>query len=471
MEPTNAGPPATKALEMSGESAAARVGLEIHVQLATASKLFSPAPTGHATPNHGVADPCWGLPGALPVLNHEAVEHGLRVALALECQVASVVPFDRKHYTYPDLPKGYQITQERTPLATGGRLYFEVDGTEEILPIARLHLEEDAGRKDDGGIDLNRAGVALIEIVTPPALRSGKHAAAAVRELQALLRTLGASEASPEAGHLRADANVSLRSPGAARCEIKNVSGFNTLGAAIDAEIARQIQIGGAAHPETRAWDAKARATFLLRPKESGTDYRFLPEPDVPPVRLDADAVAHLRATLGELPRERRVRWTEAGVAPRTAAQLAQEPALADMLDRVVKAGGSAGPAAEFVRGPVAERAEARDRPGIAEAVAEILRLNGLSSTRRKALLDAWLERGEPPSEAQTRLGPEVTDDEALRAWARRVCDAHPEEVARYRRGKRGILGFLVGQALKLSGGTADPRQMRELLEQVLDEA
>lgn len=459
---------------MTGELRAA-VGLEIHVQLATRSKLYCAAPTRADGPNEAVHGHCWGLPGMLPTLNGAAVDQALRLALALGCRVNEVSRFDRKHYFYADLPKGFQITQAHHPLAWDGVLEFPCQGSTGRLPVARLHLEEDAGRHTETGVDLNRAGLPLVELVTPPCLEGGPAASAALKALQALLVTLGVSHAQPEAGHLRVDANVSLPVAGTPgpRVEIKNVSGFNTLATAIDAEIHRQRTLRASGRPverSTRRFDARRRITLPLRDKEAAADYRLMPEPDLPPVRIDAARLERLRAGLPELPGAKRVRWSELGIPEDAIDLLVGEPELAALFDRT----GPTPELAHFMLSVVVARWRAEPR-GVVEVLSQSpsdlarlvrMRTDGtLSSTQQKDVLDQWLTRKQGLADARAQVGGLIHADETLIAWVDQVLQAHPEAVRKLKSGKRGILGFLVGQVMARSGRRADPKRVKALIE------
>jgi aspartyl-tRNA(Asn)/glutamyl-tRNA(Gln) amidotransferase subunit B len=466
------------------------VGLEVHAQLATAHKLFTPAPARFApdAPNTHVTPYCVGLPGVLPRLNEEAVRFALRVALSLGCTVHEESRFDRKHYVYPDLPKGYQITQAAQPLATSGRLQ-PPEGSE--IRVARLHLEEDAAKIVDlgdgrAGVDFNRAGVPLVEIVTEPDLRSGAHAAAALRELRAILLTLGVSDGSLERGSLRCDANVSVRREGDAalgvRCEIKNVSGFRFVAQAIEAEADRQIAARLRGEPvirETRGFDPKRRATHPLRTKEEQPDYRYLPEPDLPALRLAPATISIERQRLPELPSARRARWRARGLPAEHAATFAADPALSDLVDRAVGDRGerlvSVGNLVKVgVLRRVAEDRHALDRiaPESLRRLVDLERDGRISKTQQKGMLDALLTGRAPTVDAALdQAGGElVRDERALGAWVDDVLAAHPDEVAAYRQGKLEVLGHLVGRVMKRSSGRAEPKAVRQLLRARLDE-
>lgn len=465
------------------------VGLEVHARLETTHKLFTPVPSRFApeAPNRHVSPYCLGLPGVLPRLNEDAVHCAARVALALGCTVHRESRFARKHYVYPDLPKGYQITQADQPLATDGQLSLPLTGPgpARVIRVARVHLEEDAAKTvelENGrtGIDFNRAGVPLVEIVTHPDLRSGAEAAAALRELRAILLALGASDGSPERGSLRCDANVSVRRRGDAalgvRCEVKNVSGFRYVARAIEVEAERQrgLQASGrAVAPETRGFDAPRGTTYRLRSKEAAPDYRFMPDPDLPALRLEAAAIEDLRRGLPELPAARRARWRAAGLPAEPAVAFAADPELADAFD----AAAARRPEHILTVGNLFKtevlRRVGEDRAALARldagAMAELIDLEAegrISKTQQKTMLDALLTGAAASvTAALAQAGGEaVRDRDQLMRWVDDALRDHAEEAQIYRSGKTKVLGRLVGEVMKRSGGRADPKLVKALL-------
>ena len=471
------------------------IGLEVHVQLRTVTKLFCRCPNRFgAPPNTLVCETCLGYPGALPVPNRAAVDQAVRLALALGATLARRSAFDRKSYFYADLPKGYQITQERHPLARGGLLPLADDAGR--LRLRRLHLEEDAGKSIHDGdeilVDFNRAGVPLVEIVTEPELHSAAAARDALRGLHQLLRYTDTSDAKMAEGSLRCDANVSLRPRGTsalgARVEVKNLNSFRHVARAIDHEIERQgaiLDTGGRVAQETRSWDEAEGSTRPLRDKETARDYRYHPEPDLPPLEVDEARRDRLAATLPELPWDRRARFASTfGFDEQTARTLTRDRALADYVEAVVEASNAAGTtpnaAGRFIahvvlaeqseRGTADAELAAAVPPARLAALLAAIDDGALSSTAAKQVLSAlWDTDAEPRALAESMGLVQVRDDDALRAWARAAVDAHPEQAADYRAGKTALLGFFVGRAMAASGGKADPRRLGPIVRAALD--
>ncbi|MGD2113465.1 MAG: Asp-tRNA(Asn)/Glu-tRNA(Gln) amidotransferase subunit GatB [Acidobacteriota bacterium] len=491
------------------------IGLEVHVQLATATKMFCRCPNRYGAPPNTLTCPiCLGYPGALPTPNHRAVDLAVRLAAALGATVHERSRFARKSYFYPDLPKGYQITQYDHPLATGGSIPLG----RRAIGLVRLHLEEDAGRLvhrtaseaagDAGGstlVDFNRCGVPLVEIVTRPELRTPGEARDLLGTLHRLLRYLEVSDASMEEGSLRCDANLSVRTPGdealGTKVEIKNLNSFRHLARSLEHEIERQgrtVADGAAVAAETRGFDPAHGVTFPVRSKERTADYRYFPEPDLPPLCVDARRRDAIAAELPELPWRRRDRLArEHGLPPDEASVLTASRELADYFERAVAArrrsGGTAADdakaVADWVRTEVlrelGERGiELDGRAGAHSPLREALppedlaELSGLvadgtvSHSAAKDLLSAVWGTGEAPSAAVDRLGlAQIQDDARLAEWVDAVVAAHPDEVERYAAGKSALLGFFVGRVMRRSGGRADPRRVRALLRSALDAA
>lgn len=460
------------------------IGLEVHVQLETERKLFSPALRRHApeTPNVYIDPFSIGLPGALPVLNPAAVELAVRVALALDCTVHPISAWDRKHYFYPDLPKGFQITQHRRPLATGGVL--EILGEDDLpkaIRIQRVHIEEDAGKSTHGTdgktrVDFNRAGAPLVEVVSAPDLVSPVEARRFLKRLRSLVRAIGASTARMQEGELRCDANISLGGPTpGCRVELKNLNSFRHVEQALAYEIQRQQAAPDRVAAETRQWDAATRTTRALRAKQTTADYRYLPEPDLPPLVLTPAAVAEARARLPERPAQRAARYRAAGLAPANADPLSDDPPLADAFDAAIRQRPNrAVEIASVLLGEVSRlrNADARnDDIRIAAAVvAELADLKArgrISSTQQKALVTrAWTDS---LTLAELESASLLNDATALRPLVEEVLDRHPNVVAKYRGGKRRVIGFLVGQVMAASEGQADPPTVHRLLEEGLE--
>ncbi len=468
------------------------IGLEVHVQLRTARKLFcgDRAVFGDE-PNSHVCPVCLGLPGALPTANPEAVRLAMRTALALGCTVHERAVWARKNYFYPDLPKGYQITQLDYPIATDGLVAFDGAGGEADVRIRRAHMEEDAGKSihdriaDGTAVDLNRAGTPLVEIVTEPDLRTPADTRAFLTSLKQLLEYVDVSDCNMEEGSLRVDANVSVRPRGAeelgAKTEIKNVNSFSGVEKALEVEIARQIGVvekGERVHQATLLWDDHRSVLRTMRSKEDSHDYRYFPDPDLPPLRIARETVEAARAELPELPRARRARFErEHGLSAYDAGVLTLSRASADYFERVAKACGKAKAAANWVMGAATalmhQRGEDASTFAVsADALAEIIELvtaGTISEASGKVVLGVVAEEGGKPAEIVAARGlTQVRDDSALEAWVREVVDAHPDEVARYKGGEGKLVGFFVGQVMKRSGGKADPKRVSELLRSAL---
>jgi aspartyl-tRNA(Asn)/glutamyl-tRNA(Gln) amidotransferase subunit B len=472
------------------------IGLEVHVQLATASKAFSPSATAFGAPANALTDPTvLGLPGALPTFNARALAGALRLGLATGSTIRRRCRFARKHYFYPDLPKGYQISQYDEPLCEGGAIELVCGGERRRVRLTRIHLEEDAGKlvhAADGvsRVDLNRAGVPLVEIVSEPDLRSAEEAAEYMRALHLLVRYLGVSEADMEKGQMRCDANVSLRPRGATaygtRTELKNINSFRFVHKAIEHEIARQAHLldgGGRVVQETRLWDADAGRSHAMRGKEEAMDYRYFPDPDLPPLVVDDALLEAARADLPELPMARLDRFVAAyGLTLEDARTLIGDRALADWYDAAVAAYGDAAGARALANWTLSElrRELNRSGRGAGEApvgpadLAALVRLvedQVISGKIGKEVFAAMVATGEPPGVIVERQGlRQITDLGAIEALARQLVAAHPRQAEQYRAGKHGVLGFFVGQLLKASGGKANPQRASELLQRILGE-
>jgi aspartyl-tRNA(Asn)/glutamyl-tRNA(Gln) amidotransferase subunit B len=469
------------------------IGLEVHVHLRTRSKLFSPAPVAYgAEPNHAVHAICLALPGVLPALNARAVELAIRAALATHCRVHERSVFARKNYFYPDLPKGYQISQYEEPLATGGWLDVPIEGPDggpatRRVGLTRIHMEEDAGKSIHDAqiagagthVDLNRAGVPLLEIVSEPDLRSAAEAASYLRTLRALLRDVDVSDADLEKGHFRCDANVSLRRRGEARLgtrtELKNLNSFRFVEAAIEAEVVRQAQIlgsGGAVVQATLAFDAGTRRTRVMRVKENADDYRYFPDPDLVPLRIAPERIEAIRAALPEPSERRRERFAAAhGLPERDAARLVESRALADFFEAAAALHGDARVVAKWLLRDVREALGDRelDQSRLApEALARLLALvdaGRVTAQSARELLPELCERGGDPEPLVRARGLEaVSDAGELEAAVDAVLAEAAEHAARYRAGEAKVLHFLMGQVMRRTGGKASPAAVRELL-------
>ncbi len=466
------------------------IGLEIHVQLDTESKCFCACPRRFGDPpNTNVCAVCLGLPGALPVLNARAVELSLRTVLALGCRVPPRSVFARKNYFYPDLPKGYQISQYEHPLGVGGAIPFGIDGDVRAAPLVRVHLEEDAGKSlhDETGaggdtrLDLNRCGTPLLEIVTEPALRRPEEAGAVLESLRRTVRWLGVSDGEMSRGNLRCDANVSVRRAGdpalGTKTEVKNLNSIRMVERAIAREAARQAGVlegGGRIEAATMLWDDAAGEVRMMRSKEDAPDYRYFPEPDLPPLDLTAGEVAAARAAIPELPLARRARFgAEWGLSAYDASVLTERRDVADTFEEAARACGDGKLAANWTMGEVLrllkdEGARVADVGVTGAALGELLALvrdGTVSGSAAKAVFERMRDTGRAPREIVAAEGlTQVSDDAALAAIVDDVVARHPGQVAQVRAGEEKVLGFLVGQAMKASGGKANPKRVRELL-------
>ena len=469
------------------------IGLEVHVQLATRSKIFSGASTAFgAEPNSQACAVDLGLPGVLPVVNGEAVRMAVKFGLAIGAEIAPFSVFDRKNYFYPDLPKGYQISQFAHPIVGRGELAVAMpDGSEKIVGITRAHLEEDAGKSVHDayagmtGIDLNRAGTPLLEVVSEPDIRTPEEAAAYFRQRHTLVRYLGICDGNLAEGSMRCDANVSVRERGAAefgvRTEIKNINSFRFVERAIAYEIERQIDVlesGGRIVRETRLYDHERDETRSMRTKEESDDYRYFPDPDLLPVHIDQALLEAVREELPELPAARRHRYVETlGLSAYDAGWLTQEPETAAYFEAVVAAGGDAKLSANWVMGELSaalnrdERA-ITDSPVTPDQLAGLiarLQDDTLSSRTAKTLFEGlWAGEGEVDEIIEARGLKQVSDTGELKAIVERVVADNPGQVEQFRAGKDKVLGFFVGQVMKATQGKANPKQVNELLQEAL---
>jgi aspartyl-tRNA(Asn)/glutamyl-tRNA(Gln) amidotransferase subunit B len=461
------------------------IGLEVHVQLSTTTKMFCGCRTAFGDPpNTNVCPTCLGLPGALPVPNAQAVRLGARAAMALGCDVHSTSVFARKNYFYPDLPKGYQISQFDQPLATGGRVGFESPERGRIdVGITRLHLEEDAGKllhdrfPGKTAVDLNRAGIPLAEIVSDPDLRSPAEARAYLTVLRQILVYARVSECSMEQGSLRVDANISIRRAGETRLgtktEVKNLNSFANVERALEAERTRQIALmesGQRVDQVTLLFNAGTGKVKPLRSKEESHDYRYFPDPDLPPLVLSSTWIEEQRAALPELPEARRGRLERAfALSTYDARVLTSEAALADYFESVVSAGAEPKSAANWVMGDVmATFNETASFPVSASRLVGLIALvrdGVVSHQAAKRVYGDLVQGNEEPRPVAERLGlVQVSDQGALAGWVDEVIAAHPGEVARFREGEAKLMAFFVGQVMKRSKGKADPKGVQPVL-------
>jgi aspartyl-tRNA(Asn)/glutamyl-tRNA(Gln) amidotransferase subunit B len=456
------------------------IGMEVHAQLATRSKMFCGCSADYlaAPPNASVCEVCLGLPGVLPVVNARAVELVVRTGLALGSEIARHTKFDRKNYFYPDLPKGYQISQYDLPMCVGGRL--EVGGR--TVRITRVHLEEDTGKLLHAGdalataagslVDLNRAGVPLMEVVTEPDLHSADEARDYAMALRAILRAIGASEADMEKGQLRAEANVSVRRRGSeelgVKTELKNINSFRALQRAVGHEIRRQVDLlesGRVVVQETRGWSEAEQRTFSQRSKEGAEDYRYFPEPDLPPLELEPAWVEGLRAALPELPGARRARLVEVhGVSSQDAGLLTEEAATADLFEATVAAGAPAREAANWI----ILTQPALDAARLAELIGLVV-AGTINRDQGRQVLEEAQASGRAPAEIVRERGLSQESDEAVLAEVvERVIAENPQAVADVRAGRVQAIGPLVGSVMAATGRRANATVVRELLNQRL---
>ncbi len=470
------------------------IGLEIHAQLATKSKIFSGASTAYgAEPNTQACTINLGMPGVLPVLNREAVRMAVMLGLAIGAEVARRSVFARKNYFYPDLPKGYQISQYELPVVQKGQLTIDLDdGTSKLIGITRAHLEEDAGKSlhEDfhglSGIDLNRAGTPLLEIVSEPDLRSAKEAVAYMKKLHQMVVYLGICDGNMQEGSFRCDANVSVRRKGdpkfGTRAEIKNLNSFRFVERAIEFEIERQIDLiesGGKVVQETRLYDPDQGETRSMRGKEEANDYRYFPDPDLLPLVLDDEFITAARASLPELPDAKKQRFmTQYGLSGYDAEVLTTNRELGDYYEATVAAlGGEPKLCANWVMGDLAaflnkENRDIGHSPVGAAQLAGLLRRiqdQTISGKIAKEVFEAlWAGEGDADAIIAQRGLKQITDTSAIEKVIDDVIAANPEQLAQYRAGKDKLFGFFVGQVMKLSKGKANPQQVNELLAQKL---
>lgn len=464
------------------------IGIEVHAQLRTRSKLFCGCATTFGLPPNSQTCPvCLGLPGALPVVNARAVDMAVRTGLALNCTVRSTSQFARKQYFYPDLPKGYQISQYERPICEHGRIALSLHGRTTTVGIRRAHLEEDAGKhlhapqRPGSFVDLNRAGTPLLEIVTEPDLHSAEEAVAYLKSLRDVLMYLDVCDGSMEQGSLRCEPNVSLRPVGAdalgTKVELKNINSFKFVKDAVEYEIARQTTVlteGGTIRQETRSWDVTRGHTVVMRSKEDAHDYRYFPDPDLLPVSLDDAWIDALRSTIQELPQDRRRRLaSDYGLPDYDAGVLTGSRALADYFEACVALFAEPKMISNFVMSDVLRDFNQSGTPAASfpvppERLVELLRLvrDGTISLNAAKELFPELSAGDQSATqlVEAKGLRQLSDDAALQALVNAVIEKHPAQVEHYRGGKEGVLGFLVGQVMKASEGKANPQKVNVLL-------
>lgn len=470
------------------------IGLEVHAQLQTKSKIFCSCATSFGDePNTRTCPVCIGMPGVLPVLNEKAVEYTVRTGLAMHCSINPYSRFARKNYFYPDLPKGYQISQYEIPLCEKGYIEIMVDGKVKRIGITRIHLEEDAGKnihQSPGNaslVDLNRAGTPLMEIVSEPDIRSSEEAVEYLKKLRAILRYIGVSDADMEKGNFRCDANVSLRPLGSkefgTRAEVKNVNSFKFIQKALEYEIKRQAAIldgGGVVVQETRLFDFDKGITFSMRSKEEAHDYRYFPEPDLVPVRFPQGRIEAIRMSIPELPDEKRERFVrDYGLPEYDADMLTQSRASADFFEETVRLSGQAKAVSNWMMGELArlmnaDGLEMEDCPLKPSHLAGMLRLLSegvISSKIAKTVFEEMYRSGRDAETVVKEKGlQQVSDTDAIEKIIADVIAANPKQAAEYKAGKEKLFGYFVGQVMKASQGKANPDLVNELLKKKLNE-
>lgn len=468
------------------------IGLEVHAQLKTKSKIFAPDGTEFGNEQNTQISPITlGMPGVLPVLNKEAVNMAILTGLALGSQIPNRCKFDRKQYFYPDLPKGYQISQYDEPICVGG--HIEIQGKR--IGITRAHLEEDAGKLVHAGadglagssyslVDLNRAGTPLLEIVSEPDMRSSEEAKAYVEELRNILRYIGVCDGNLEEGSMRCDANISIMPKGSkefgTRAEIKNVNSFRALQRAIEYEIDRQIEIveeGGKVVQETRLWDDNSGETRSMRGKEDAHDYRYFPEPDLMPLEISREWIEKIRATMPELPNEKKQRYTDLGLSEYDAGIVVEQPDLAFFFDEVLREGANPKIAVNFLMGEIAaylkeEKLSINETKLTPQNLTELTKLidkNTISNNIGKQIIFTMLKEGTSASEIVEKQGlSQISDEGAIKEIVQKVVNSNPEQVAAYKAGKTQLFGFFVGQVMKETKGRANPKSVNDLLKELL---
>lgn len=467
------------------------IGLEVHVELKTKSKIFSSSPNAFGDePNANVNPKDLGYPGTLPVLNEKAVNYGMKAAMALNCDIASKMVFDRKHYFYPDNPAAYQISQDDKPLAENGWIEIEVDGKKKKIGIERIHLEEDAGKLTHVGdgslVDYNRQGTPLIEIVSNPDIRSPEEAYQYLTKLKSIIQYTGVSDVRMEEGSLRCDANISLRPVGqeqfGTKIELKNLNSFAFVKAALEYEEKRQAKIlseGGELQQETRRYDEKTKKTILMRVKSDADDYRFLPDPDLVPIYIDDEWKERIRKEIPELPDARKRRYVDEYDLPEyDAGVLTATKEMADFFEETVALGANAKQASNWLMGEVSgymnkhlkELHELKITP---EGLAKMIKLiedGTISSKIAKKVFGELVENGTDPEKYVKEQGlVQISDEGKLREIVLQVLAENEQSVADYKAGKGRALGFLVGQVMKATKGQANPQMVNKILKEEID--
>lgn len=468
------------------------IGLEVHAQLKTKTKIFAPdgAEFGHE-PNSQTSPITLGMPGVLPVLNKAVVDMAILTGLALNCEIPSRCKFDRKQYFYPDLPKGYQISQYDEPICGKGSIKI----SNKTIGITRAHLEEDAGKLVHAGsagiygssyslVDLNRAGTPLLEIVSEPDMRSSEEAREYMEELRNILRYIGVCDGNLEEGSMRCDANISIRPKGqkefGTRAEIKNVNSFKALQRAIEYEFERQIELverGEEVVQETRLWDDNKGITSSMRGKEDAHDYRYFPEPDLMPLQISREWVQEIKDKMPELPEAKRQRYMSLGLSEYDAFVIVEQMGLALFFDEVLKLGATPKIAVNFIMGEIAaylkeDHIEITDTKLTPENLAELIALiekNTISNNIGKQIIIDMMKTGEKASKiVESRGLSQISDEGAIKEICQKVVDLNPDQVEKYRAGKVQLLGFFVGQVMKETKGRANPKAVNDLMKEIL---
>ncbi len=468
------------------------IGLEVHAQMLTTTKIFCGCSTTFGSePNSQTCQICIGMPGVLPVLNKKALEFAIRTGLATNCTISGYSRFARKNYFYPDLPKGYQISQYEHPICERGHIEIMVDGDVRRIGITRIHMEEDAGKNIHEGaggysfVDLNRTGVPLMEIVSEPDIRSPKEAAEYMRKLRSIVRYLGACDGNLEQGSLRCDANVSVRPVGqkelGTRAEVKNINSFRYVEKAIEYEIKRQIKLieeGGKVIQETRLWDANKGITESMRSKEEAHDYRYFPDPDLVPIMTDRKWIDEIRESLPELPDAKRHRFVEAcGLSENDADQLTAERSIAEWFESAVMAGGQPKAVSNWIMGDLMKLLNEENKsiegclikPPQLAAMLKLIDQGLISGKIAKTVFDEMYKTGNDAAEIVKEKGlVQISDSSEIEKIVDQIIARSPKEVERFKAGDQKLIGFFVGQAMKASKGKANPQVLNELLKKKL---
>ncbi len=462
------------------------IGLEIHAQMLTETKIFCGCSTAFgAEPNTQTCPVCIGMPGVLPVLNRRVVEFAVKTGLAMNCRITPYSRFARKNYFYPDLPKGYQISQYELPICEKGHLDIHINGESRRIGITRIHMEEDAGKnihqKDGSYVDLNRTGVPLLEIVTEPDIRTPQEAALFMKKLRAILRYLGVCDGNMEQGSLRCDANVSLRPAGSTglgtKTEIKNINSFRFVEKALEYEIKRQVKVlrdGGDIIQETRLWDSETGKTNSMRSKEEAHDYRYFPEPDLVPLQIEEDWIKQIRETLPELPDQKMKRYQEEFGLPEYDCEiLTEERPVAEWFERAVKAGGSPKAVSNWMMTDIlrlmnetgTEITELRITPEMLASLIGLIEKGTISGKIAKMVFNDMYTTGKDPETIVQEKGlVQISDAGELEGTIQEILDAHPDEVGRLKAGDKKLIGFFVGQVMKATKGKANPKMVNEII-------